>query len=170
MVMLVGIVLAGCRNKEDCDAKGGPLSAEERTWFVATEQATFKLEGRDSTQVITPIPIQITIVRGSHSVEEHCDWTYESGDQPLGIDLGVYVAHYGIGCEENANSAALSNYYFNDRFSELTAHDHVLINGVEHNGVYVAAGDAEHSLSDIWFSRSEGLLALTKGGERWIRQ
>ncbi len=170
MLLLSGFALAGC-GKDDCDTKGGPLSADERSLLGAeAEQSTFKLTDADSTQLITTGTVQINIVRGSHSKEEHCNWIFETGGKSLGVDLAVYVAHYGVGCEENLNSAGLGNGWFHTRFIDVTAQDHLLLNGIEHNGVYVIAGDAANSLSDIWYSRSEGLLAFTKGDERWTKQ
>ncbi|MBL7985505.1 MAG: hypothetical protein JNM91_10925 [Flavobacteriales bacterium] len=169
MLVLGGLALSGC-SKDDCDEKGGPLSADELSWFCPEgAQATFKLMGADSTQVITTGPLNIVNVPGRRSVEEHCNWIFERGNQSLGVDVAVFVSHFGIGCESNENSASLGNGSFYTRFSELIAQDHLLLNGVEHNGVYVIPG-AAYGPTDIWYSRSEGLLAFTKNGERWTRQ
>ena len=46
MLLLSGFALAGC-GKVDCDTKGGPLSADERSLLGAeAEQSTFKLTDR----------------------------------------------------------------------------------------------------------------------------
>lgn len=167
VLLLFMAVLAGCTNDSHCEERGGHLSADEMAWFVHPEgqSLSFRMAGTDSVRTVIARAVVITSHPGSRSVEEKCQWSWDSGTQVIFTEGPmVTVDHYGKGVTENQNSARIEQF----RFSDHTPQNGVDVGGTAHDGVYVLENGAG-PFPRILYSRSEGLLSYDHQGQRWER-
>lgn len=165
-LLLCVLVSGGC--KRSCEEKGGPLSAEERSWFIepAGDSVRYRHEGTATIVSQGTGPVLINEVMGHFEREEHCEWGYQAASQMVAEGVQVAVEHYGPGVESNLNSARINGLHFSDH----PAQNGVVINGVTYDDVHVMPGDGNASVHDIIFSKTDGLIAYTRDGVRWLRE
>ena len=163
----MAILIGAYSCKKPCAEKGGPLSQEERSWFVQPNGGTavYILEGTSTTDTVAIGVFAIQNRMGHFYREEHCEWGYEAGTQLVAPGVIVEVEHYATGTEGNLNSARI----FGMHFSDYTPQNGVSVNGATYDAAYVMPGNPDSQVHDIVFNKAHGLIAYTRSGQRWLR-